>query len=351
MSDLQTLRDLGASLDADHVAPVADIRAHVMAAAGTAAASSVPAGPRSATRRRSVPHLRWRIALAGGLAAALAGGVVTLYPSNVDRGAPPDSVTGEPSPIEAQQLLRLAALAAATTRELTPRPDQFILIESTFSTMATSKPAGPGAPPPPAPSPATMEWGPARTMQTQEWRSADGTRDGLLRDGNGAAVRTPGCVNGKETFTDMPGGAPAPCQVLPGYLKDLPTDPDAMLAHLRRTDMAQQGVYSTAVGLLFQGYLAPPARAALFRALATLPGITVVEDLADAAGRHGVAVTRTSDGVRGALIFDPASHAFLGARTDVVAANNPLGLPFGATPWSHAITRYAVVDQVGQLPD
>jgi hypothetical protein len=351
MNDLQALRELGTTLDTDHSGPVAEIRARVMAGLSVA-------GSRRSIRRQAVPRLGWRVALAGGLAAAMAAGAFTLHLGDIDRNAPPRGAAGPPRSAAGPprgaagpaDLLRLAARTAATAPELTPRPDQFILIESTVSDMMAAQPVGPGPVAPPGPGPTRMPWHPVTTRHWQEWRSADGTHDGLIRGSHGDSTRLPGCVNGLETTVPGDDHGPAPCRVAPGYLKDLPTDADAMLAYLGRMAADYHlEARSAAVLLLFQGYLPPPARAALFEALAKIPGAVLIDDLTDAAGRHGMAVARTTDGVRGALIFDPASYAFLGARTDAVA-DNVSGLPVGATLWSHAIDRIAVVDQAGQLP-
>ena len=57
----------------------------------------------------------------------------------------------------------------------------------------------------------------------------------------------------------------------------------------------------------------PKQQAAIFRVAATLPGIEV-EELEDATGRPGIAVTRVDDRGRESLIFDKDSYAFLGGQ-------------------------------------
>ncbi|WP_435845812.1 hypothetical protein [Streptomyces exfoliatus] len=47
---------------------------------------------------------------------------------------------------------------------------------------------------------------------------------------------------------------------------------------------------------------------------ARIPGVTVVDDAVDAAGRHGVAVARTHAGERTEWIFDKNTLEFLGER-------------------------------------
>lgn len=60
----------------------------------------------------------------------------------------------------------------------------------------------------------------------------------------------------------------------------------------------------------------PKQQAAIFRIAATLPGIEV-EELEDATGRPGIAVTRVDDRGRESLIFDKDSYAFLGGQEHV----------------------------------
>ncbi len=55
----------------------------------------------------------------------------------------------------------------------------------------------------------------------------------------------------------------------------------------------------TTIGDLLGESIAPPeVSAALYRAAALIPGVTVVPDAVDAAGRHGVAVAFDGSGTR-----------------------------------------------------
>lgn len=113
-------------------------------------------------------------------------------------------------------------------------------------------------------------------------------------------------------------------------LATLPTDPDEMLAWLRER-AAEPGVTPGAEDLdhtvflivseLSMEMLLPPdVGAALYRAAAQLPGVFVVPDAEDAAGRIGDAVAHIDkQGVRDELIFDPETFAVLGERRTVVA--------------------------------
>jgi hypothetical protein len=86
-------------------------------------------------------------------------------------------------------------------------------------------------------------------------------------------------------------------------------------------------------------------RAALFRAIARIPGVRLKADSVDAAGRHGVAVTRTKDGVREELIFDAATHRYLGDRDVVTRSSEQLGAA-GSVLFSSAVIATEIVDRV-----
>ncbi|MEV4518377.1 CU044_5270 family protein [Dactylosporangium sp. NPDC049525] len=356
--DLQTLRALGASLDVPPDDHVSDVRARVLTTVTpTTTPGLVPAtadGLRGPSRWRGgrparVHRLPHRLAVAGGLAAAVAAAVTVATLAVPSGGTAPDgrgpiaaSGTGAPTGGESGAgVLRLAARAVTAAPGLDPRPDQFVYTESVTVQRIDAGPVASGAPDP-GEVVVTPPLGPPRTLRQQEWRSADGTREGLVRTAGAPDVQLPGCVAGVETI----GGQP--CRPDPGHIRDLPADPAGILALLRAryTDV---GEFPAAGELLAHGYLPPATRAALFEALATLDGVEVLDDLTDAAGRHGVAVTRTSGGFRGALIFDPSGYALLGFRSDVVAGN-AWNWPAGVTWYTTALLRTAVVDRPGELP-
>ena len=131
------------------------------------------------------------------------------------------------------------------------------------------------------------------------------------------------------------------------FLQSLPTDPHALLGlieremqgHLPRPEEA-----FVTIGQLL-GTAAnppPPVSAALYRAAALIPGVTVVADATDAIGRHGVAVALTSQDIRAEWIFSRQTLLYLGAR--YFDGWN------GATWRTEAVLQRAFVDRVGQLP-
>src|SRR5258706_388517 len=132
---------------------------------------------------------------------------------------------------------------------------------------------------------------------------------------------------------NTPGSSPAP-------------DPHALLHLIGREMQGQQpGPQEavTTIGDLLHEAIAPPqVSAALYRAAALIPGVTVVADATDAVGRHGVAVAMTSQGMRSEWIFSRQTLQYLGER-DINIAN-------GATTGEAAVLQRAFVNHIGQVP-
>ena len=135
---------------------------------------------------------------------------------------------------------------------------------------------------------------------------------------------------------------------------DLPTDPDALLKKIY-ADTRGQGTGPDAEAFEFLGYalteslLPPSVAAALYRAAAKIPGVVVVPDSVDAAGRHGVAVARTDDlGERREWIFNPTTFEYLGERSYLVrdTKTGKAGMLTGTT----AVLERAVVHKKGDVP-
>ncbi|MEU8382744.1 CU044_5270 family protein [Streptosporangium sp. NPDC048865] len=311
-----------------------DERARQAARRGLAAA----AGSRA---RGWVP--RWRgpyaMALTGALAVAVGATAITLTGA---RDGSPGTVEEvvvtmpEIAAVSASEVLDKAARAATRT-DLAPRDDQFVKVESetmygSFSGRAVN--------------PETGETGPEsrylyRTKRVI-WLSADGTRNGSVRIEHLEPRAYPGWPI-PETAYEKTGVETLPlvnCGKTPEYLrtdhaalKRLPADAEGMRAHLYTGDRggdSKDGAAFTAAGdMLRETYMPPAQRAALFKAVGTIPGVDVTERAEDAAGRRGIGVGRVGlDGVRQDLIFDAKTYELLGERGIVVdekAAESPRG--------------------------
>jgi hypothetical protein len=113
----------------------------------------------------------------------------------------------------------------------------------------------------------------------------------------------------------------------------VPTDPDGLLAAIYQLvedpacapilvgDTVQDRAFMLIDGML-QTVQPAEVRAALYQALAKIPGVTVVQGATDAAGRRGVAFVRaaaiegpgSSGWLRLEVILDPNTDRYLGAR-------------------------------------
>ncbi|GAA3298451.1 hypothetical protein GCM10020295_33980 [Streptomyces cinereospinus] len=126
--------------------------------------------------------------------------------------------------------------------------------------------------------------------QREVWLSADGSQQDMVHD--------PYARSDHELLERQTPGIPSNTNYR--HLQTLPTDPYAMYAWLSSVSSggsSKEDATFVLVGDLARESLMPPAQAAaLYRAAARIPGVFVVEDAVDAAGRHGVAVARIEGG-------------------------------------------------------
>ncbi|MEU4526019.1 hypothetical protein AB0F52_45770 [Amycolatopsis sp. NPDC024027] len=125
------------------------------------------------------------------------------------------------------------------------------------------------------------------------------------------------------------------CEPRPAALPDLPTDADAMLAYLHKSTYGEGDTrhdLGNEVVALAEGYLRPAARAALYEAVAKVPGLVARPDAEGADGRPVLGITWNSTaeygiGHQDEFLFDPVTFAYLGSgTTGVVDAVAPAAL-------------------------
>ncbi|MGA5301688.1 CU044_5270 family protein [Nucisporomicrobium flavum] len=135
---------------------------------------------------------------------------------------------------------------------------------------------------------------------------------------------------------------------------DLPTDPAVLLRQIY-ADTRGQGTSADGAAFDFIGealresLLPPQVAAALYRAAAKIPGVVLVTDSVDAAGRHGIAVARTDEfGERREWIFDATTFDYLGERSYLVrdTATGKAGTLTATT----AVLERGVVPRKGDRP-
>ncbi|NUW38716.1 CU044_5270 family protein [Nonomuraea rhodomycinica] len=334
MNDIETLRECWER----PAPPAADVRA-----AARAALLARAAGPPRGRRRWAVRAL----ALAAATVVIATGATVVQTVAGGERSLPPAN---------AQVVLTRIAAAVQEKNFTPPRDDQWIYTEIRrqghfFKGMQ------PGA----RFTPST----PLRTDVDDIWTRADGRRIGYM-------------VNGKLTTSDPGVRTPENTYAL---LTALPTDPDALLARFREIHGGGKPIddaylFERFAVTLEQSIVPPAQEAAIYRALAKVPGVTVDESATDAEGRPALSVSRVADGWREVeILLDPATYAYRQRRETAVADHDEMSPRPGveaytgedgtSTPqpprleWSiekgavwNIFTRTAVgvVDQVGQKP-
>jgi hypothetical protein len=277
-------------------------------------------------RERPVRRPWLRPALVAGAVAAVTAVTLTLAAPSGDSAPPPASK-------EAVALLEDLALAAERRPSYGEiRDDQFVYVDSKVSYAQHEEGEKAKVPP---------------LHRLESWQAVDGARPGLMRE------------TGRGEWPLDP--APQPGE--PGYevsttyehLETLPTDPDAMYDWLREVASSYDGETEQAmfvlVGDLIRSSIVPPEQsAALYRAVARIPGVTIVEGAVDAAGRKGVAIAREdpTNPTRNEWIFDKETHDFLGERS--VVTEEGADAEVGTVTSNTAVLRRAVVDEAGQRP-
>lgn len=112
---------------------------------------------------------------------------------------------------------------------------------------------------------------------------------------------------------------------------DLPADPDALYQRLEQDAEGRgSGVHTemfTLIGDSLRETGATPAqRAALYQVAARLPGVQLLGQARDSAGRSGIAVAMDDQGIRYTLIFDPFTSKLL-AEEQLALDGNGFGYP------------------------
>ena len=133
----------------------------------------------------------------------------------------------------------------------------------------------------------------------------------------------------------------------PSYrlLQSLPTDARSLLNLIYKETAGagqspDQEAFTTIGDLLRESIAPPEVSAALFRAAALIPGVTVIPSAVDAAGLPGIAVSFTSNGEQSEWIFDKQTLQMLGE----------LDFVNGTLTGKSAIIARAFVDHPGQVP-
>ena len=344
--DLRLLREFGESLKPPDGRLPDDLRRRVLAGA--------------TTTQPTVRHSKWYHAArrswltapasAAFAALALAVGVVGLPSSSAPHDPPAQAKVTEFQ--TTTQILRLAADHVAVTGRPPARPDQYIFSESVviFGGLVSGG------------------WSQMSRRPTllREWRSVDGTGDGLTQERPLASPDAP-WRNEPIPNCQVVQDAVQACTFARGASEGLPTNGSLMYEFLYRSThddiSAAYAALLGADGLAFERaartlYLAqtsPAVQVAVFTAMNRIPGVTVRPGATDVTGRRGVALTRRGPIGTTELIFDATSYKYLGMNV-IAAPSSPTGKGPGAADsieglmTQQAVRRVAIVDHVGDLP-
>ncbi|WP_043627084.1 CU044_5270 family protein [Nonomuraea candida] len=277
--------------------------------------------------RRPAYRLRWGMTVAGACVLAVAAvavlrpqddGVRTQESVSERPGATvagPGRQTGDPVAV-----LERAALVADRSAAVELRPDRWFYLKESQH-MGADLPA------------------------FETWSRLDGRREALRQEGGElkvtAAEKGPTHVGRTQR-----------------EIEALPSDPDALLAHFRglRRELAPLSICRPrcapgieddvkafgAIGWYMKyGPMIPPeTAAAMYRALARIPHVTIEPDATDADGRRGVGVVfDAGDGVKASYVLDSADYRYMGMT--VVRDGETVGM---------SVLGAGIVDEPGELP-
>lgn len=135
------------------------------------------------------------------------------------------------------------------------------------------------------------------------------------------------------------------------FLASLPRDPGRLYDRLRRDTRGHGSdpdlemlVYAT--DALSTGLVPADLRAALYRALAKVPGLEITEQVANLDGKKGTSYGISRAGERHDVIIDPATGDFIGARQ--VDLTGVSGAPAGTVISYSSVSNPVIVDEPGE---
>lgn len=318
-NDLEMIKDYHDSLTGPSVK--ASTRAwNRLAAEVEAAPFAGPARPPG----RGLRRLAFRAGVVVTLVSAVSVGVVVV-------GAGDNSSPLSVRPANAAELLQYAA--AASLKDPSPRPDQFIYqdrkdVQYYFGGGSSGRFDG-------RRDIRREFWVPAGSAGEALTRSTfekdvllHGKRfKGMIPEGTVKYFRGEQCPDTAPLYRDAAAYATDPAALMAKVRQDaekevrdpsFTDDPEPLTAE--QIPLMVDGVVVYKLLSLAQSpFATPEIRATVFRALSTTPSVTVNYDLADPAGRRGIGTEITWTGLEGKeraeLVFEPETFKFLGWRS------------------------------------
>lgn len=350
MNDLQLLREMRSDIGSAPPSTLARGRNKLMSKISSDSrpeATAITPAPAKVT-----PIFRRRVLIVSAAAALLVSGIV----------AADVVLPGRPgATAEAAEVLNNAAAATIQTSDPVVGPGQFLKIDTTAVYTASVALGDPGA------GGRAVEWldkssdhlyvpashagewiwnREARTPTTffSEEAKAEATKyqqsqaDNPLRTGE--LLRAPGgnfYGEPRLLFAGLP---------LDDGVKNLPREPQALLDTIRQRDnpdRSEDETLESIAAALRTGIVPADLRAALYKAAALIPGVTVVDKQANLDGKPGTAIgiERPNRETRMDIIIDPTTGLLIGEREVTLTAGKTF--PAGtATSWTSVQT--SVVD-------
>lgn len=351
MNDLQLLREMRSDIGSATPATLARGRTKLMAKIGSTSRPEAATDMRAPAKVTPI-RIRRRVLMASAAAALLVGGIVA---ADVVLPARPGAIA------EAAEVLNNAAAATIQTSDPVVGPGQYLKIETTELTGSGSQTADGsvinwqettgGQVYVPADREGEWVWnreGRVPLASSSEEAKAEAQRlrersktDNFPKDQVNPMVGGVLRANGGAFYGNEP------TVIIGTPLKDadsLPKDPRALLDLIyERTKGAGKSPEIKALGTitaaLRTGAIPADLRAALYKAAALIPGVTVVDKQATIDGRTGIAIGIPSPdgGSRQETIIDPTTGLMIGER-NVLLKDYP-GFPAGTvTTWTSVRT-------------
>ena len=354
----QRLSGLRQPDDREHDRAAERVDARTRLAGLAAAIADLPDGDRDETVTPVVVaprRQRWWPRLSAAAAAAAVVAVLAATALHRD-GSPPAGAM-----VEVAQTLNAAADAEIRTVDVTVPPGQFRYI-ATHAFYLENYQAADGRLHIARTGSRAEIWVPAdrkaewlrRETDTGERVWLVGTAESSREAGIDQSVRPPTelrarCGDWYEDPCDRDADWQSPNDA---FLADLPRDPRELFDRLRddsdgKGNDKDQAVLGAAADALRSGLLPADLRAALYRALALLPGLLITERTATLDGRAGTAYGIAAAGTVREVVIDPATGDFIGERERLVAPMD--GMRPGTLIASTSVT-YGISPAAGAPP-